>query len=92
MEGDLKALLEKTLEDTEKGKLFYPSTPISNEERAKLKSEDFAVPEERQFPLHDEDHAKFALDQVSKITKLSQYGERVRAAVQNKYPHLQGET
>lgn len=60
---------------------------LSAGERDKLSDSDFAIPEQRAYPIHDESHARNALARVS------QHGSddekrRVRAAVKKRYPSL----
>lgn len=55
--------------------------------RKQVKKENFAIPNERRYPIQDKSHAANALARVS------QYGtpeekKKVRAAVYRKYPSL----
>lgn len=60
---------------------------LSYTERKKLQSSQFAIPETKRYPIHDEVHARNALARVS------QHGSdadkrKVRAAVRRKYPNI----
>lgn len=60
---------------------------LNASQRKKLSARDFAIPESRSYPIHDEAHARNALARVS------QYGTpkeqaRVRAAVHARYPGI----
>lgn len=57
-------------------------------ERKKLQSSQFAIPERKAYPIHDEAHARNAL------TRVAQHGteeekKQVRAAVRRKYPNIE---
>jgi hypothetical protein len=55
--------------------------------RKKLKDKDFALPEERKYPIPDESHARNALARVAQHgTKEEQ--KKVRKAVEKRYPDL----
>lgn len=48
---------------------------------------EFAIPENRAYPIGDENHARMALAMVSKYGSSSEK-KRVRAAVAARYPHI----
>jgi hypothetical protein len=56
--------------------------------RAKLKKKQFAIPELRKYPIHDESHARAALSMVAAHGTPEQKA-RVRAAVAKKFPSIQ---
>lgn len=61
---------------------------LTTTKRDDLATGDFAIPETRSYPIHDENHARDALARVE------QYGtpdekSRVRSAVQKRYPQMQ---
>jgi hypothetical protein len=56
-------------------------------ERDALPSSDFAIPEERKYPIPDEDHARDALARVQADGTESEKQE-VFAAVKEKYPQM----
>lgn len=56
-------------------------------ERHALPDSDFAIPEKRAYPIHDESHARNALARVSQFGTPSEK-KRVRAAVRRKYPDI----
>lgn len=60
---------------------------LSTEARKELPKGDFAIPETRGYPIHDENHARNALARVSQFGSESEKS-RVRAAVHRKYPHI----
>jgi len=60
---------------------------LSAHERKKLPKSDFAIPEDRAYPIHDEIHARNALARVSQFGSESEKA-RVRAAVHRRYPHM----
>lgn len=60
---------------------------LSYENRKHLPKHDFAIPESRSYPIHDESHARNALARVSQFGSESEKA-RVRAAVHRKYPHI----
>jgi hypothetical protein len=60
---------------------------LSYEHRKELPKGEFAVPESRSYPIHDENHAKNALARVSQFGSESEKA-RVRAAVHRKYPNI----
>jgi predicted DNA-binding helix-hairpin-helix protein len=60
---------------------------LTYKKRNKLPKRDFAIPEERRYPIEDEAHARNALARVSTFgTKTEQ--RRVRKAVRRRYPHI----
>lgn len=61
---------------------------LSADDRAKLKDSDFAIPDKREYPIHDLAHAKDALSRVSANGTAAEK-KQVRAAVYKKYPDLQ---
>jgi uncharacterized protein YcfJ len=60
---------------------------LSSESRSDLSKGQFAIPEGRKYPIHDEVHARNALARVSQFGS-SDEKARVRAAVHSKYPHI----
>ncbi len=61
---------------------------LTAKKRKGLPDSDFAIPERREYPIQDEDHARNAL------VRVAQYGtpedkRRVRAAVKARYPDIQ---
>jgi len=60
---------------------------LSAEQRSKLKSSSFAIPETRSYPIHDAIHARNALARVSQFGTPEEK-KRVRAAVRRKYPNI----
>lgn len=73
-----------------KNKVIYPKDlhTLSNKERAMLKDDDFALPKQRKYPIHDLNHAKLALEYVHKIDKLDIDKINVEHAVYKRYPQL----
>jgi hypothetical protein len=55
--------------------------------RRNLSEGDFAIPEKRAYPIHDEAHARNALSRVAQFGTASEKA-RVRAAVHRKYPGI----
>lgn len=55
--------------------------------RKKLKTSQFAIPERRAYPIHDESHARNALSRVSQFGTPEEKA-RVRAAVRRKFPSM----
>lgn len=75
----IEFIWKKTLEKVAK-KLTY-------QERKRIPSSEFAIPEERKYPIHDKAHAKNALARVAQFGTPSER-ERVRRAVYARYPEL----
>lgn len=61
---------------------------LSTAARNALPSSAFAIPETREYPIHDEDHAHAALSMVAQHGTDSQK-KRVKAAVRKKYPSIE---
>lgn len=61
--------------------------PLTSGERNKLPSHAFAIPETRDYPIHDENHARDALARVAQHGDHEQKA-RVRAAVKRRYPNI----
>ena len=59
---------------------------LSTHERDKLPNDDFALPG-RAYPIHDENHARAALTDVSRVGSPEEK-RKVRAAVAMRYPHI----
>lgn len=60
---------------------------LTTEERKRLHRSEFALPEKREYPIQDENHARDALARVSADgTRKEQ--ERVREAVHKKFPGI----
>lgn len=60
---------------------------LTSRTRKKLKKRQFALPEKRGYPIHDESHARNALARVSQHGTPEEK-RRVRAAVARKYPGM----
>ncbi len=60
---------------------------LTAEKRKKLKSSDYAIPEKKAYPIHDETHARNALARVSQHGTPEEK-KRVRAAVKRRYPNI----
>jgi hypothetical protein len=56
-------------------------------ERAKLPSRSFALPEKREYPIHDIEHAQLALRLMTHESEATQ--ARIRAAVHRRYPQIE---
>jgi len=60
---------------------------LTTKGRKQIKSKNFAIPNEKKYPIYDKSHA------VNALARVSQYGtpeekKKVRAAVYKKYPSL----
>jgi hypothetical protein len=60
---------------------------LSTAARKHLKRGQFALPEDRAYPIHDRVHAQNALARVSQFGTPEEK-KRVRAAVKRKYPDM----
>jgi hypothetical protein len=60
---------------------------LTEEMRAELRSRDFAVPDERKYPIHDLRHGQLALTYVMAPSNM-RYRYRVMASVFPRYPSL----
>jgi hypothetical protein len=60
---------------------------LNSKKRKALPTEEFAIPESRKYPIHDESHARNALSRVAQFGSASQK-KRVRAAVHSKFPDI----
>lgn len=60
---------------------------LTTSERHALPKSDFAIPESRSYPIHNESHARNALARVSQFGSDSEKS-RVRAAVHRRYPAM----
>ena len=60
---------------------------LSAEQRKKLPSQAFAIPEKRAYPIHDRNHARDALAMVAKYGSPDEQ-KRVRSAVHARYPGM----
>lgn len=61
---------------------------LTAEERNALPDSDFAMPG-RRYPIKDEDHARIALSDMQKDTKLSEKDRRhIRAMVHYRFPDI----
>jgi len=56
-------------------------------DRRKLKRDEFAIPENRSYPIPDRLHARLALDDANRDAN-SRTRARVRRAVSEKFPEL----
>ncbi len=54
--------------------------------RRALPDSDFALPEKREFPIHDENHARAALSMLHNASPAEQ--KKIRAAVRRRYPNI----
>jgi hypothetical protein len=59
---------------------------LTTKDRKNIPSNDFALPEDRAFPIEDEAHARDALSRAAR--KPPAVEKKVRAAVKNKYPDI----
>jgi hypothetical protein len=62
-------------------------TKISYEEKKEMPDSEFAVPEERKYPIPDETHARDALSRVSRFGTPEEKKE-VCEAVAEKFPEI----
>jgi hypothetical protein len=60
---------------------------LTSKGRKAIKSSNFALPEEKRYPIHDLAHARNALSRVAQHGTPEEK-KRVRAAVYRKYPQL----
>jgi hypothetical protein len=60
---------------------------LTTEQRNDLSDSDFAIPQERKYPIHDISHARNALSRVSQHGTPAEQ-TAVREAVYAKYPEL----
>ena len=60
-------------------------------ERNALPDSEFALPDKREYPIHDESHARDALSRVQQDGDTEER-RRVYAAVKAKYPEIDVET
>ena len=60
---------------------------MSMNQRDSLPKEAFAIPEKRQYPIHDEEHARMALSMVAAHGSPDEQ-RKVRAAVKKRYPGI----
>lgn len=60
---------------------------LNTAERKALEPTDFALPEERKYPIHNEAHARAALSRVAQYGTLDEE-QKVRDAVHKKYPEM----
>lgn len=61
---------------------------LTTKARENLADSDFVFPGERRYPIHDENHAKAALQRVSQFGTSSEK-EAVRSAVKRRYPQIE---
>ncbi len=54
--------------------------------RRALADSDFALPEKREYPIHDENHARAALSMLHNASPAEQ--KKIRAAVRRRYPNI----
>lgn len=59
---------------------------LSTAERNKLPSSAFVFPKTREFPIHDENHARDALAMAGRVEP--EKAAKVRAAVKRRYPNI----
>jgi hypothetical protein len=60
-------------------------------ERQDLPNTAFALPEERRYPIHDENHARNALARVSQFGSPEEI-KKVTSAVHRRYPKIKEES
>jgi hypothetical protein len=60
---------------------------LTKEERDRLPDSDFAIPEAREYPIHNEEHAKAALGEVAANGTPTEK-RLVRRAVFKRYPQI----
>jgi ADP-ribose pyrophosphatase YjhB (NUDIX family) len=63
---------------------------LTSKARADLQEGSFVFPQERRYPIHDENHARAALQRVSQFGSPSEKAA-VRSAVHSRYPQIQQE-
>jgi ABC-type uncharacterized transport system ATPase subunit len=69
---------------------IYNERAITDEERKKLKDEDFALPEERKFPIHDKAHVQKAIQYFKYIpeAKRKEAAKRIKKAADKFGVHI----
>jgi hypothetical protein len=77
-----------TLQAAFEDELTKIAADLTSSARAHIKEKNFAIPEERKYPIEDKQHAESALG-FSKMHGSSEEQSRVRAAVAKKYPGMQ---
>lgn len=60
---------------------------LTSRARKQISEGNFAIPEERKYPIHDRSHARNALARVAQHGTQSEK-QRVRSAVHAKYPGI----
>jgi hypothetical protein len=60
---------------------------LKAKDRKKLADSDFALPEKREYPIPDENHARAALSMLHNATPAEQ--RKIRAAVRRRYPQIE---
>jgi len=83
---DIDQIAEMLTDDPD----VFMEKELTTKARKGLDTGQFAIPDERKYPIHDKSHARNALSRVS------QYGTpeekaKVRAAVKRKYPDIGSE-
>ena len=68
--------------------VHIPKTALTDKKRASLRASDFAVPNERKYPINDLFHARLALTYVLTPSNAA-YRDEVVRAVMARYPELQ---
>lgn len=71
-------------------KLEKKAADLTSAGRERVKEKNFALPEQRRYPIHDSAHARNALARVSQFGT-SEEKSRVRSAVARKWPGIVGE-
>lgn len=66
---------------------YVALSTLTTKKRKSLSDESFAIPEERKYPIYDEEHARNALARVAQFGT-EEEKKRVRAAVKKKYPSI----
>ena len=73
--------------EAKKARSHVSEAVLTTATRKGLSKGEFAIPEHRAYPIHDESHARNALSRVSQHGTPDEKA-RVRAAVKRRYPHI----
>lgn len=65
----------------------YTEAKLTTKQRDKLPDSSFALPSQRAYPIHDENHARSALQLVAQHGTPEEKS-KVRAAVRRRYPNM----
>lgn len=92
--GKVQAAVRKRYPDMEveesrgrKGKAIA-ERELSAKQRKFINDEDFALPHQRKYPIHDKSHARNALARVEQYGTPEEKG-KVQAAVRKRYPDME---